>query len=71
MKILIAGDGETAIYLARQLSMEDQDVTVMGMDNKRLSEIDSRYNVMTTLGKPHLRRRLLLPERRKPTSISR
>lgn len=50
MKILIAGDGETAIYLARQLSMEDQDVTVMGMDNKRLSEIDSRYNVMTTLG---------------------
>lgn len=50
MRILISGDGETATYLARQLSMENQDVVVMGLDSDRLAEIDSRCNVMTMTG---------------------
>lgn len=52
MRILIVGDGDTASHLARQLSMENLDVTLLGRDRPRLTEIDSRYNVMAICGDP-------------------
>ena len=50
MKILIAGDGETAMHLAGQLSNENQDVVIVSHDIDRLAVIDTRYNVMTHCG---------------------
>ena len=51
MNLVIAGDGETATHLARQLSSEHQDVVVIGIDKQRLAELDARFNVMTCIGK--------------------
>lgn len=52
MKILIAGDGETGTHLAEQLSVENQDVTLMGTDRERLQELEASYNFMTVVGDP-------------------
>lgn len=51
MKILVAGNGDTATHLAKMLSREDQEVVVMGTDEDVLSALDSKYNVMTSFGK--------------------
>lgn len=51
MKILIVGNGDSAIHLAKMLSHEEQDVVVMGTDRDVLSNLDSRYNVMTMYGR--------------------
>lgn len=50
MKILIAGDGETGTHLAQMLSVEGQDVTLLGSDRDRLQELDSTSNFMTGVG---------------------
>ncbi len=52
MKILIAGDGETGTHLAEMLSVENQDVTLMGADRERLQELDASFNFMTVVGDP-------------------
>lgn len=51
MRILIAGTGDTGTHLARQLSQENQDVIVIGDDEERLGELDSRFNIMTFAGR--------------------
>lgn len=51
MKILIAGQGDTAVHLAGKLSREQQDVVVMGTDSDILADLDSRMNLITALGK--------------------
>jgi trk system potassium uptake protein TrkA len=50
MKILIAGDGETGTHLAEMLSVEGQDVTLLGSNRDRLQELDSTSNFMTAIG---------------------
>lgn len=50
MRIIIAGCGDTAIHLARQLSHENQDVVLMGSDAAVLAEMDARYNILTHQG---------------------
>lgn len=50
MKVIIAGDGETGTHLARMLSVENQDVLLMGRDPERLRELEAKYNFMTFLG---------------------
>lgn len=52
MKILIAGDGETGTHLAQMLSVENQDVVLMGSDRERLQELDASSNFMTMPGNP-------------------
>ncbi len=52
MKILIGGDGDTGVHLARQLSRESQDVVLMGTDSARLAEMDARFNILTYEGDP-------------------
>lgn len=51
MKILIAGNGDTATHLAKMLSRENQDVVVMGTDKQVLDYLDTHYNVLTSVGK--------------------
>lgn len=52
MRILIAGDGETGTHLATMLSVENQDVVLMGADRDRLQELDATFNFQTAVGSP-------------------
>lgn len=52
MKIVIAGSGETGTHLAKMLSLENQDVTLMSSDKVYLSGLDSTYNLMVAVGDP-------------------
>ncbi len=50
MKIIIAGAGAVGTHLAKMLSREDQDITLIDNDQSRLDIIDSHYNLMTYNG---------------------
>lgn len=50
MKIIIAGAGDVGSHLAKMLSKEDQDITLIDSDQSRLDVIDSNYNLMTWNG---------------------
>lgn len=50
MRIIIAGDGDTGHYLARQLSRENFDIILLGKDADRLADYDLRYNILTMEG---------------------
>lgn len=50
MKIFIAGDGETGSHLARMLSLENQDVILLGSDRDHLEALEGAYNFQTIEG---------------------
>lgn len=50
MKIVIAGAGEVGSHLAKMLSKENQDITLLDSDQAKLDVIDSNYNLMTWNG---------------------
>lgn len=50
MKIVIAGAGEVGTHLAKMLSKENQDITLLDSDQSKLDIIDSNYNLMTWNG---------------------
>lgn len=50
MKIVIAGAGEVGTHLAKMLSKENQDITLLDRDQCKLDIIDSNYNLMTWNG---------------------
>lgn len=52
MRIVIAGTGEIAAYLADVLSNESQDIIVVSEDRAGLASIDSLSNVLTHCGNP-------------------
>lgn len=52
MKIVIAGAGEVGSHLAKLLSREAQDVTVVDRDASRLDNLDTKYNLLTVCGSP-------------------
>ena len=52
MRIIIAGDGDTGSHLAHMLSVENQDIVLMGSDSSRLAELDSSSNFITFEGSP-------------------
>ena len=52
MKILIAGAGEVGRHLAKLLSHEEQDVTIIDTDAEHLATLDANYNLLTIHGKP-------------------
>ncbi len=52
MKIIIAGAGAVGTHLAKLLSREYQDCTLIDDDEERLGSIDSDYDVMAMLGSP-------------------
>ncbi len=50
MKIIIAGAGEVGYHLAKQLSMEEHDITIIDVDDSRLERIGSNSDVLTISG---------------------
>lgn len=52
MKIIIAGDGETGTHLARMLSVENQDIVLIGENREHLAELDAEGNFITSEGRP-------------------
>jgi len=50
MKIIIAGDGKVGETLARQLSLEENDVTLIDSDSQALESTIQRYDVMGLQG---------------------
>lgn len=52
MKIVIAGSGEVGTHLAKLLSYEKQDITLIDLNSEKLANIDANYNLMTYLGSP-------------------
>lgn len=52
MRILIAGCGEVGSHLAKLLSREEQDITVLDEDRDKLAQLDANYNLLTVQGRP-------------------
>lgn len=52
MRIIIAGDGDTGTHLAQTLSVENQDIVLMGTDGAHLAELDASGNFITFVGSP-------------------
>lgn len=52
MKIVIAGCGEVGCHLAKLLTREEQDITVVDNDVNTLATLDSNYNLLTVEGHP-------------------
>ena len=52
MKIVIGGAGAVGTHLAKLLSKEHQDCTLMDDDGSRLEGLDSDYDIMTMQGSP-------------------
>lgn len=50
MKIIIAGSGEVGTHLAKLLSREEQDITVVDSDSDKLAMLDANYNLLTCQG---------------------
>ena len=50
MKIIIAGAGEVGYHLARQISVEEHDITVIDTDQNQLDRVDSTTEVLTING---------------------
>ena len=52
MKIVIAGAGEVGSHLAKMLSNESNEITVIDSDNRRLEALRSHTDVITVEGNP-------------------
>lgn len=52
MKIVIAGAGEVGSHLAKMLSNESNEITVIDMDNERLDSLRVSADVLTVEGNP-------------------
>jgi len=52
MKIVIAGAGEVGSHLAKMLSNESNEITVIDMDNDRLDALRTNTDVITVEGNP-------------------
>ena len=52
MKIVIAGAGEIGSHLAKMLSMEYHEITVISPDEESLDKISSESDIVTVDGNP-------------------
>ena len=52
MKIVIVGAGEVGTHLARLLSRENHDITIIDLNGDRLAQIDATCNLLTLRGSP-------------------
>ena len=52
MRIVIAGAGEVGTHLAKLLSKENQDITLIDTNGERLSVLDATCNLLTHRGSP-------------------
>lgn len=52
MRIIIAGAGEVGTYLAKLLAHEHIEITLMDADPTRISDLESKYDLLTFVGTP-------------------
>ena len=52
MKIIIAGAGAVGVHLAKLLSRDRQDCVLIDEDAERLTDLDSKFDIMTVAGAP-------------------
>ena len=52
MKIVIVGAGEVGRYVAKMLSNENHDITIMDESEERLQDLDTNYDIMSRIGSP-------------------
>ena len=52
MRILIVGAGEVGTHLAKLLSRENMDISLMDEDAARLGVLDANYDLITKRGNP-------------------
>lgn len=52
MRIIIAGAGEVGTHLAKLLSREDMEISLMDEDPSRLGVLDANYDMLTHVGSP-------------------
>ena len=50
MKIIIAGAGDVGFHLAELLSYENQEITVIDLDEEKLTNISNKLDVATIKG---------------------
>lgn len=52
MRIVIAGAGEVGTHLAKLLSREDMEISLMDEDRSKLGDLDANYDLLTQVGSP-------------------
>lgn len=52
MKIIIAGAGEVGTHLAKLLSRENMDISLMDERQERLGDLEANYDMITRVGSP-------------------
>lgn len=52
MRIIIAGAGEVGTHLAKLLSRENMEISLMDEDPNRLRDLDANYDMLTKVGSP-------------------
>ena len=52
MRIVIAGAGEVGTHLAKLLSREDMEISLIDANPERLGDLDANYDLLTKVGSP-------------------
>lgn len=52
MRIVVAGDGEVGVHLAKFLSDENHNITVIDNNYSQLKQLEDHYDLMTICGEP-------------------
>ena len=52
MRIIIAGAGAVGRHLAKLLSREDMDISLIDERQERLGDLDASYDLLTKVGSP-------------------
>jgi trk system potassium uptake protein TrkA len=52
MRIIIAGAGEVGRHLAKLLSREDMDISLIDERQDRLGDLDANFDLLTKVGSP-------------------
>ena len=52
MRIIIAGAGAVGRHLAKLLSREDIDISLIDENSDRLSDLEANYDLLTKVGSP-------------------
>ena len=52
MRIVIAGAGEVGTHLAKLLSREDMEISLLDEDQERLGDLSANYDMLTKVGNP-------------------
>ena len=52
MRIVIAGAGEVGTHLAKLLSREDMEISLLDEDPERLGDLSANYDMLTRAGNP-------------------